>query len=542
MGKLARTMTAAQRGPTGPVVTTSERTTTAEGGAGFARDVKGELFLLAVTQMVGEDTFYEKAKDRDSRFVQLIHQTVAEDAGWVARFIPWLRTGANMRTASVVAAAEYARAVTALFPEARAKTPTVRSVVDSALQRPDEPGEFAAYFLADRTSKMLPGGVGRGLADAVIRLYTERAALKYDGINQPWRLGDVIELAHPTPKAEWQSDLFKYLLDKRHHNDAEPTDNLRMLRFRAELDKIPQGDRAGWLRDNENAGAVLAEAGMTWEALSGWLGGPMDQIAWESVIPSMGLFALTRNLRNFDQAGVSDELAATIAAKLNDPEQVKRSRMFPLRFLSAFKAAPSLRWSWPLEQAVQHSVGNVPTLSGRTLVLVDQSGSMASPLSNRSTVLRSEAAALFGFALGQRAEYADVYCYGASAGAYTGLFGGWQGMRTHHVKIDLPKGGSLLPLVNQHGQANLGGTMTWTTLAETFRAGFHDRVVILTDEQAHDHPAHLPNVPIITFNLAGHKAAHVESGPNRITIGGLSDAGFQMLGLLDQRHRGQWPF
>ena len=52
------------------------------------------------------------------------------------------------------------------------------------------------------------------------------------------------------------------------------------------------------------------------------------------------------------------------------------ARQFPIRFLSAFKEAPSLRWAWPLEQALQHSLANVPQLPGRTLVLVDVSGSM----------------------------------------------------------------------------------------------------------------------------------------------------------------------
>ncbi|MEJ3751036.1 hypothetical protein WEI85_48475 [Actinomycetes bacterium KLBMP 9797] len=44
------------------------------------------------------------------------------------------------------------------------------------------------------------------------------------------------------------------------------------------------------------------------------------------------------------------------------------------RFLSAYRAAPSLRWGYPLEQALGHSLNNIPSLPGRTLVLVDTSG------------------------------------------------------------------------------------------------------------------------------------------------------------------------
>jgi hypothetical protein len=50
-------------------VRTSERAgaVTYEGAPGYRRDAKSELFLLAVTSMVAEDTFYEAAADRDAR-------------------------------------------------------------------------------------------------------------------------------------------------------------------------------------------------------------------------------------------------------------------------------------------------------------------------------------------------------------------------------------------------------------------------------------------------------------------------------------------
>jgi hypothetical protein len=542
MGKLAKAT--ARRGAAGPVQTTGEPALTAEGAAGWSRDVKSELFLLAITNMVGEQTFYEQSCDRDSRFVQLLHQAVAADPAWVARLIPWLRTDANMRTASIVAAAEYARAVQNLDRDTRAAAPTVRSVIGGALQRADEPGEFCAYWTAGRRNATLPGGVQRGVADAAARLYDERAALKYDGLSNTWRLADVLEVAHPKPAGQWQADLFTYLLDRRHHGDGTPAGTLPMLRARGRLDAIPAAERADTLRSwGANAFSFLADAGMTWEALSGWLGGPMDAVAWQAMIPSMGLMALARNLRNFDEAGVSDSLAQQVAARFADAEQVRRSRMFPLRFLSAYKAAPSDRWRWPLEQAVQHSLSNVPKLPGRTLILIDCSGSMQDTLSGRSSLMRSEAAALFGLAVATRSDYADVVRYGS-----------------HWEAVKLTAGGSLLRQVADAGRPDMGGTDTFGALAAVYRAGFHDRVVILTDEQAHTpgYPAYMGygyshtrsaqdvlrgiTKPVVTFNLAGYQAAHAESGPGRVTVGGLSDAGFRMLALLDARSRGDWPF
>ena len=57
---------------------------TYEGGDGYARDTKSELFLLAVSNM-GEDTFYESAGQRDNRFAQLVHAAALADPEWTAR-------------------------------------------------------------------------------------------------------------------------------------------------------------------------------------------------------------------------------------------------------------------------------------------------------------------------------------------------------------------------------------------------------------------------------------------------------------------------
>ncbi|WP_319365881.1 hypothetical protein [Streptomyces scabiei] len=47
-----------------PVTTTGETTRTHEGATGHLRDARSELFLLAVSNMVGADTFYERGGER----------------------------------------------------------------------------------------------------------------------------------------------------------------------------------------------------------------------------------------------------------------------------------------------------------------------------------------------------------------------------------------------------------------------------------------------------------------------------------------------
>ncbi|MFE0459901.1 TROVE domain-containing protein [Kitasatospora sp. NPDC058965] len=518
---------------TSPVTTTGQRTTTAEGGPGYLRTGRSELYLLAVTNLVGQDTFYERAGERDDRYVQLVRRLAVEDPGWTAGLLGWLRTGANLRTAALVGAAEFTKARLDAGLDGLS-----RQVVDSVLQRPDEPGELVAHWTR-RYGRALPKPVKRGVADAVRRLYTGKALLKYDTDSKGYRFGDVLNLVHPSPHPDkpWQGELFRYALDRRHHpDDAVLPASDRVLTANRQLRDLPVAERRALLAAPD-AAARLGAAGFTWEMLAGWLQGPMDRQAWEAIIPSMGLMALVRNLRNFDEAGVCDEVAATVAAKLADPEQVARSRQLPLRFYSAFTAAPSLRWAWALEQALTASLANVPRLDGRTLVLVDTSGSMHSPFAKDGSVMRWDAAALFGLALGHRCRQADVVSFS----------GAWHG-RDLVKPFPLTPGGSVLTEVRRWREGGWfigGGTETASALRATYRG--HDRVVVVTDEQTAaggDVGRAIPaSVPLYTWNLAGHRTGHTPSGTgDRHTFGGLTDQAFGTIPLLEAGTNASWPW
>jgi hypothetical protein len=283
---------------------------------------------------------------------------------------------------------------------------------------------------------------------------------------------------------------------------------------------------------------------MTWEALAGWLQGPMDKEAWEAVIPSMGIFALVRNLRNFDQAGVSDAVAEQVARRIADPETVAKSRMLPFRFWAAFKHTDSLRWAQALEKALNLSLTNVPALRGRTLVLVDRSPSMfpgygfSTP--NASDITLAEQAAVFGAALAVRAADPTLVEFG---------------IRNQVVRV--PKGGSVLRLIEAFGQHD--GTDIPSAVKAHFKG--HDRIVVVTDEQTRQgwFPSNggayggmqeteiddlVPrNVPVYMWNMAGYKAGATPSGgANRHTFGGLTDAAFRMIPLLESGRAARWPW
>lgn len=523
-----------------PIPPRAPDTRTAEGGVGFSRDPKDELFLLGVANMVGVDTFYESAEVRDKRFTDLIHAVTKVDAGWVANFIGWLRSEANMRSAPIVAAAEYVRA----------GGPGGRQLVASVLQRPDEPAEMVGYWFHTH-GRNLPMPVKRGIADALGRLYTEKSVLRYDGAGQAIRFGDVVELTHPKPKAARQGALYRHLIDRRHGRSEVPPPVLATLAQDDALTHLGAEVRRDHLGD-------AIKAGWSWERLSGWLPGGWDAAAWEAVIPNMGLMALTRNLRNFDKAGISQQAVMAVTQRFMDPEEVRRSRQFPLRFLTAWKAVSSIRWGLALESALNHSLANVPALPGRTLVLVDVSPSMRDPaLSSRTdgradpsiTPRRWEVAAVFGAAIAQRASSADVVLFDFNPVAQASVSGA----------------DSVLRFAEQCGEwANKSnGTDILRALAESYRG--HDRVVILTDEQHGYQPSRIRysywpdrggagverlgwhdvadiRCPVYTFNLGGHAVGVTPNERNWHTVGGLTDNCFKLIPLLEARRGGLWPW
>lgn len=516
-----------------PIVTeTTPSGLTHEDAPGYARDTKSELFLLAVANMVGENTFYEKAGDRDSRYAQLVRAVAVEDPDWTGRFLGWLRGDANMRTASLVGALEAAKAMVA------AKQPGARQVVASVLQRADEPGEALAYWTS-QYGRAIPKPVKRGIADAIGRLYTEYGLLKYDTVSKGFRFADVIDLVHPAPAAPWQGDLFTAALARRRNRDEPLPDSLTMLAANAQLRAEATANPAVLLDVDR-----LREAGMTWEDVLSLAGTRLDKAdVWTAMIPAMGYMALLRNLRNFDQAGVSDTVAGQVAARLSDPAQVAKSRQLPMRFLSAYRAAPSLRWSYPLEQALGHSLASIPALSGRTLILVDTSSSMDDTFSKDGTLKRWDAAVIFAVALGQRCHTADVVSFSSTAR----YWGDPHGALTKPFPLTV--GESLLRSVQRWKSGGWflgGGTATAAAVRKHFTG--HDRVVIVTDEQAgvdvgEVSQAAPATVPMYTWNLAGYERGHAPSGSaNRHTFAGLTDQAFRMVNLLERGKSGVWPW
>lgn len=520
-------------------------TRTHEGAPAYSLDTRSELFTLAVTNLVGEDTFYEKADGRDTRFDRLVREVAVCDGEWFAPFLRWLRHEGNMRDAPIVACAQAVRArLVADVDDAV----TNRALVASVLLRADEPGKLVDYWAANwgrvdsrnpaLVNPRLPMPVKRGIADRLPEIFDEYAAFKYDTASKGVRFGDVVDLVHP---ADGRDEFYRWLIDRRHNRADGDYPSLSMLASRRVLESVTDPtDKRMFLgevaRGDTAAVGTVKAAGVTWEWLASWLGGALDASFWSAVIPRMGYMALLRNLANFDKTGVPDEVAAQVAARLGDPAQVAKSRQFPYRFLSAHLVGLGARWALPLDKALTASTANVPALPGRTLILVDTSGSMTNAMSDKSRMTHGQAAALFGVALAQRCT-GKVDLVGFADGTFEAV------VKPHAATLQ-----QVEAFCAQTGRVGHGTQMA-LAVRKHLRPD-HDRVVIISDMQTmgsrygDELERVIPQtLPVYAFDTTGYGRTPIAAGsPNRHQMAGLTDVTFRMIPLIEAGKNAAWPW
>lgn len=228
-------------------------------------------------------------------------------------------------------------------------TALVSATIAATIRRADELAELLAVHAKLNNAspkamkKIISAQMKRGLALALGR-FDEYQLAKYDRAGEV-RLRDVLFLCHAKPK---------------------------------------DGEQAGtWARLAKGELAVPD----TWEvALSG---GADKKETFERLIRegNLGYLALLRNLRNMEQSGVDMDLVKeAILARKNGAHWV-----LPFRYVAAARACPQLEPV--IDQALCEALTESPVLPGKTIVLVDVSGSMDMRLSAKSDLTRMDAAA-----------------------------------------------------------------------------------------------------------------------------------------------------
>lgn len=512
---------------TTPVATTDRVALTHEGALGYTRTPKSELFLAAVTSL-NEDTFYETANERTERIQRLAHEEeVLNSPEWVLGLVGWLRKDVGLRSVPMIVAMSVVKARL----EAGLSGYN-REIVRASIGRLDETGDFLAGWLSNY-GRNVPSCVRRGVSDALKALLNERSYLKWNGrMNSGTvKLRDVINLVHLSPRNEAQSRLVRLVLDES-YGKANSAEGLETIRARRAFLSLPVEKQIEALTGPDSE-KVIKEAALSIEVVSSALR-KVPASVWESLVPFMGYTALRMSLRRIAETeDVPDSLLDTVSKRIGDREEARASRTLPVAFYSAYKNTP-LEFAPALQRAANASLSAVPALKGRTLVLLDTSGSMHAALSERSSLTRQDAANVFAAALSIRGENVRVVAFAENA---------------KDIRVDTRD----LLRATEAMPSSYGGTYTDRAIEYAYANGeTYDRVIILTDEQTSMNSwgrsvddaldSFAGNTPVFTWNLDGYAVAQGTSRPLRWTFGGLTDNAFNMIPLLERGITQKWPW
>jgi fructose-specific component phosphotransferase system IIB-like protein len=373
-----------------------------------ARTVNAELQLRrsVLACMLWENQFYEDGVEIASRIAELVPKV---EAAKVAALAVEAREQMKLRHAPLLLVREMAR-----YSTHRA---LVAETLERVIQRADELSEFLAIYWATGRQP-ISAQVKKGLA-AAFRKFDAYALAKYNRDN-PVKLRDVLFLAHAKPRDEAQAEVWKQLAE-------------------------------GELASPD-----------TWEvALSA---GANKRETFERLLREnkLGALAVLRNLRNMAESKVDEHLVKTALHGLNT------SRVLPFRFIAAARYAP--QWEAELEEALLcsltcKSVEASQKLAGKTVLVVDVSGSMTAPLSSRSEMQRTDAAYGLAILLREVAEELSVYSFSDRS-----------------VRVPSRRGFALRDAIDAsqpHGSTYLGRALE--SMHESY-----DRLIVITDEQVHD--------------------------------------------------------
>lgn len=306
----------------------------------------------------------------------------------------------------------------------------VSKLLPQIITRADMLTDFLALYWRDGKCTV-SSQARKGLAEA-FHNFDEYQFAKYDR-DAAIKIRDVMFLSHPKAKDENEQELFKKIAD-------------RQL-------AIPD----------------------TWEvALSS---GCNKKTSWERLINErkLGAMATLRNISNMMRAGVDKSIISN--AILN----MRSSMLLPLDFFKSAMVNPE--FSREIEDAMVQAYERLPKLKGRTLFIVDTSGSMQNNISAQSQFSRIEVAGVMTLLASIQCEYFELV-----------LTAGDDNKRVHSSKwIQYPeKGFSLVKnMFSYQDEIGYGGIFTRQCLnwcREQFKDKDFDRIIVFTDSQDCDFP------------------------------------------------------
>lgn len=367
------------------------------GAPAFTRSLEERTVQVLMTGNL-ESTFYCSAEDLAAEAVSILTQQANQDPVFLAKAIVYARNEGYLRVASMIGLVVLSKADPRLF----------KRIFKSVVLQPGDLQDFTTLVRSKNvrsTGKAVRKAVGdwmNSISDYHVVKYG--APQKKAGAGSPVNLRDVLRLTHPKPADEARAALFAYIVKRIKGDDVTEL----LPRLPAKVQAYEQFKTLTATPDlakkNETKALELVEAhDLPYEVVTARLSTPA---AWKVLARKAPFMNMLRNLNNYEKYGVFKDAAikAQVVKRLTDPEQIANSKLFPFRFLAAynvFQGDSDVRDA--LVKAVELSVSNIPEL-GRTLVAPDESGSMDSPVSDRSDITMKQVGNLFAAALWKKSK------------------------------------------------------------------------------------------------------------------------------------------
>ncbi len=392
-----------------------------------ASDAKTDLLIRTISSLISENGFYKSGRALDSELLQSIHNVAETDPAFILKLAKFARKDLYLRTAPVVLMGEFALSGNS------ANIPGAYHSISDTIGRADEITELLSYVMEQNSARNIYKGkvpivIKKGVAEAFNKFDAYNFA-KYSAKDKSVSLRDALFITHPKPRDELQEKIFADIAN----NTLTPPNTWEV---------------------------VISKNGSTKES-------------WESVLPSMGYMAVLRNCRNFLQRGIDID---PVVKMISDPEQVKKSKQFPYRFLSAYKEIEyepgASKLLGALSNAIEISVENIPEFKGKTFVTCDTSGSMDQNVSEKSKMTLKEIGCLFGAMVNKK-----------SNDSITSVFA------TDHVPVNLNPRDSLFTSMKKMFKTNTNGcgTEAWKVMEYLNKNKiFVNRIILFSDMQCYD--------------------------------------------------------
>ena len=328
----------------------------------------------------------------------------------------------------------------------------VQDLLPQIITRADMLTDFLAIYWKDG-KKPIANQAKKGLAKA-FHNFNEYKFAKYDR-DAAIKLRDVMFLCRPKPENQYEQDLFKKVADR---TLATPE---------------------------------------TWEVLLST--GKDKKESWTKLISEgkIGGLAMLRNIANMRRANVDKKV-------INEGlEKLKSSMLMPLDFLKAFRMNPE--FGRQIEDAMINSYSNLPKLKGKTLFIVDVSGSMGARMSEKSDFTRYDAACAMAMLAANQCEDYEIVCTAGNDYTHTGA----------HEHIPYPqKGFGIFEQIRgTNKNIGYGGIFTRQCLEwcnDKFKGQKFDRIIVFSDSQDCDFPERRTPEPFGTYNYICDVSAHTK--------------------------------